>query len=201
MKTANGFTQHHFSSGSHVSRLVSSNKSGARKLGLPSTTFSTKSGAGFTLIELIIVVAIIGLLAAALYVALDPAGRIGRSRDARRYTDVSAILNAILEYTADTTTLPTNVAALNTDVYYVVQNGSNGQVTAETSIPCNETGIRNGVILGSQLVSKYISTIPQDPRITTATSSSQYYIRKTTNDRITIGACEHYQSGSVEVQR
>ena len=37
---------------------------------------------GFTLIELIIVVAIIGLIAAAAFVAIDPAKRIGNANNA-----------------------------------------------------------------------------------------------------------------------
>ena len=40
---------------------------------------------GFTLIELIIVVAIIALLAAATFVAVNPAKRIGEANDAQRW--------------------------------------------------------------------------------------------------------------------
>jgi prepilin-type N-terminal cleavage/methylation domain-containing protein len=56
---------------------------------------------GFTLIELLIVIAIIGFLMAAILVAVDPVKRIQDSRDARRYAEVNAILNAILTKQVD----------------------------------------------------------------------------------------------------
>ncbi len=56
---------------------------------------------GFTLIELLIVIAIIGFLAAAVLVAVDPVKRIQDSRDARRFSEANAILNAILTKQVD----------------------------------------------------------------------------------------------------
>ena len=50
---------------------------------------------GFTLIELIIVVAIIALLAAATFVAVNPAKRIGEANDAQRWSDITAIAYVI----------------------------------------------------------------------------------------------------------
>ena len=56
---------------------------------------------GFTLIELIIVVAIIALLAAATFVAVNPAKRIGEAQDAQRWSDVTAIADAYMKYAVD----------------------------------------------------------------------------------------------------
>lgn len=49
---------------------------------------------GFTLIELLIVIAIIAILAAVAFVALDPLTRFKDARDAHRWSDISAMLNA-----------------------------------------------------------------------------------------------------------
>lgn len=159
---------------------------------------------GFTLIELIIVVAIIGLLAAATFVAIDPAKRIGDANDAQRWADVTSILNGILTYTADSNSLPTQVDG-SADVYYIIEDGSANtaptEITADSCKEVTSNGGLAGMALGSSLVDKYLATMPKDPRITSATSTTQYYIKKSTNGRITVGACEHYQSGSLEVQR
>ncbi len=62
---------------------------------------SQKKEQGFTLIELLIVIGIIGFLAAAVLVAVDPVKRIQDSRDARRFSEANAILNAVLNKQVD----------------------------------------------------------------------------------------------------
>src|ERR1051325_11024395 len=56
---------------------------------------------GFTLIELLIVIGIIGFLAAAVLVAVDPVKRIQDARDARRFSEANALLNAMLNKQVD----------------------------------------------------------------------------------------------------
>ena len=46
---------------------------------------------GFTLVELIIVIAIIAILAAAIFVAIDPARRLNEARNARRSSDITNV--------------------------------------------------------------------------------------------------------------
>jgi len=62
---------------------------------------SNQRKGGFTLIELLIVIGIIGFLAAAILVAVDPVKRIQDSRDAKRWSEVNAILNAVLTKQVD----------------------------------------------------------------------------------------------------
>lgn len=150
---------------------------------------------GFTLIELIIVVAIIGLLAAALFVAIDPAKRIGDANDSTRWSNVTAILNAMLTYIADVQTIPTSISGMNVGQYYVVGSGN----TDGSTVGCSEAGELTTRSLYGNLVDKYIATMPMDPGYTTSTN---YYIMRSTNNRITVGACIKSQAtASIEVQR
>jgi len=56
---------------------------------------------GYTLIELIVVIGVIGVLAGALVVLIDPATQLRRARDAQRKSDLSQIQSAIEIYRAD----------------------------------------------------------------------------------------------------
>lgn len=70
-----------------------------------------KSG-GFTLLELLIVIAIIAILSVALVLVLNPAETLKKSRDAQRISDLSTLKTAIgLYLTSTTTPLLNNVAA------------------------------------------------------------------------------------------
>jgi len=55
---------------------------------------------GFTLIELIIVIAILGILAVAVLSAINPLEQIRKANDARRRSNAAELLNALERYTA-----------------------------------------------------------------------------------------------------
>lgn len=60
--------------------------------------FLRKNGAGFTLVELLLVIAIVGILAAAIIAAIDPVPKINLARDSTLKSDMGQIANAIASY-------------------------------------------------------------------------------------------------------
>ena len=60
-----------------------------------------KREAGFTLIEIIIVVAIIAILASAVIIAINPAKNLRQARNATRWTQMNAVANGVYSYVID----------------------------------------------------------------------------------------------------
>jgi len=56
---------------------------------------------GFTLIEVLLVIAILAILAAIVIIAINPAKQLGEAQDAQRRNDVRAILDAVHQYSID----------------------------------------------------------------------------------------------------
>jgi len=61
---------------------------------------------GFTLVELLIVIALIGILAVALVATLNPIEQVNKARDARFKNDAAELLSALERSYASTTTYP-----------------------------------------------------------------------------------------------
>ena len=73
---------------------------------------------GFTLVEILIVIAIIGILALVVFIALNPAGRFADARNSNRYNNVEAIGKAVLQYNIDNAgSWPAGIPALVTTTY------------------------------------------------------------------------------------
>ncbi len=113
---------------------------------------------GFTLVELIIVVAIIGILAAGLLTVLDPANQLKNSRDGRRKSDLKQIQTALELYRADQGVYPN---PLNNTVAICGTN-------APLAVPC----------VGSDIT--YLQSIPRDPKVTT-NNGHYFYCTSTTS--------------------
>ena len=100
-----------------------------------------KKVAAFTLIELIIVIAIIGLLAAVVLVAINPQATFQKARNAQRANDVQTIGNAITKFLAEASTSGTG-RSLYTTATVIGANvaiGNSGTVATP-----NTTGLISG---------------------------------------------------------
>ena len=119
---------------------------------------------GFSLIEILIVVGLILILAAVTIVAINPAKHFRDTRNAERSADVSEILNAVTQYTAEE---GRTLSQLNL-----------GDVAAEQIPNCADPDDDNygdtlrwntaedigAVVDEEELVPAYIVDIPRDPQ-------------------------------------
>ncbi len=139
---------------------------------------------GFTLVELIIVIAIISILAAGIFVAIDPAQRFNQANNARRSTDVASILDALIKYQADNSGshLP-SVAALIAGEYSVIGTDANCNTT------CTAQTTQAACVDLSTLPQNYLASIPIDPKATSA-ANSDYYISRGALGTLIVGACD-----------
>jgi len=129
---------------------------------------------GFTLVELLIVIGILGILLAIVLVALNPAKQFAQANDTKRSSDVNAILNAVHQYAAD------HKGKLPTDIAEAAENIS----TAATNI-C------------ADLVPAYLAQLPVDPAINdgapvsdcaAAYDTGYQIVKSATNSRVTVSA-------------
>lgn len=74
---------------------------------------------GFSLIEILVVVALIIILATITIVAINPGKNFRDTRNAQRSSDVNTILSAVTQYTTDGNALPAGVTACDEDDWKV----------------------------------------------------------------------------------
>ncbi len=147
---------------------------------------------GFTLIELVLVIGILGLLLAITIVAINPAKQFAQANNTKRRSDVNAVLNAITQYIAGNKgVLP---AGIDTTVRTITNN----------------TTITNRVDLCAILVPTYIAALPVDPGtnngnpVNTCTDSynSDYTVVKSSaSNRLTVSAPNAQNSETITVTR
>jgi prepilin-type N-terminal cleavage/methylation domain-containing protein len=103
-----------------------------------------RANKGFTLLEILLVIAAIGILAAIVLVAINPNRQISQVRNAERRSEVNTIYKAIEQYLIDTGSYPAGITTAIQDI-------------------CINGNITNCVNLGV-LVPDYIASIPIDPQ-------------------------------------
>lgn len=142
-----------------------------------------KSAAGFTLLEVLLVVAVIAILAGIVIIAINPGKQLGDSRNSQRSSDVTTILNAVYQYNIDTENLPASITTTSTAV-------------CATGGTC--TGLIDLTVLTTN--EKYLTELPRDPQCSNANSTC-YNIVKSANGRVTVSAPQAEQGKTISVTR
>ena len=139
---------------------------------------------GFTLLEILLVVAAIGILAGIVILAINPNKQLGDTRNAQRRANITTILDAVYQYTIDSNgLLPATITTTATPI-------------------CKTGGVCTGFVDLSVLTTneKYLTSMPFDPNASTVNSTA-YTILKTANGRITVAAPSAEQAAVITVTR
>ena len=125
---------------------------------------------GFTLLEILLVVAAIGILAGIVILAINPSKQLGDTRNAQRRVNINTILNAVYQYTIDNSgNVPSSIPV-----------GTPKEICrASTSSDCVDLTVLT-------LNEKYLTSIPSDPSDGCLADGVCYKIMKTANNRITV---------------
>ena len=167
---------------------------------------------GFTLIELLIVMAIISIIAAVVFVALDPLTRFRDSRDAARWTDISALVSAIkIDQVDNGGFYMTAVNDLTPNEVYMITNGAATDCTAGNANCAIDvtgaSGVSHCVDLASLVTDGYLGKIPASPNGLgswgpgSTNKLSGYTIEKSPTGILTVRACEAENVAEIKVSR
>lgn len=143
---------------------------------------------GFTLIEVLLVIAILAILAAVVIVALNPAKQFGEAQNAQRRSDVRSILDAVHQYTID------NYGSLPSE-----EIPSGTTCTDDGAEICLPDISCDGVSL-DELVSDetYLTDLPTDPTAATDVGTG-YYIFQNGNGRVGVCAATSSTYGNIDI--
>ena len=151
---------------------------------------------GFTLLEILLVVAAIAILAGIIILALNPGKQLGDTRNAQRRSDVNTILNAVYQYSIDNNgILPGGIDTTFTSAQVLGTDGSGCDSTCTAT-----TTAAACVDLSSTLLPTYIVGIPTDPSTGTV-ANTDYFIDRLSSGRVTVGSCDAEQSATIEITR
>ena len=148
-----------------------------------------QSRKGFTLLEILIVMALIAILAGIVIAAINPARQFANARNSTRYAHLNTIMNAI-------------------NANMVEHNGSFSCVTGALPATATDMGVAApGYDIGPCLVTTYVSSMPFDPSVTGAhwTSTTDYdtgyTIMQGADGRITVTAPAAENGVSISMTR
>ncbi len=126
-----------------------------------------KSNKGFTLIEVLLVIAIITILAGIVIVAINPKKQTDSAENAQRLADVNTLSSAISQYIIENGDFPDSITSTEQEI--CLKNKNCGGADLDTLIP------------------DYITAIPQDPSSDDRRSSG-YTVKTDDGNRVTVSA-------------
>ncbi len=151
-----------------------------------------RSSRGFTLLEILLVVAAIAILAGIVILAINPAKQLADTRNAARKAAVREIKTAIEQYQIDHGHLPNRSDWVGTDTYTICQTGQDpndclGGIASENKL-IKTAYADNATIFLSDLTDNgaYLTAMPVDP--TSPDENTGYTVTKNSSGRVVVSA-------------
>ncbi len=145
-----------------------------------------KLSKGFTLIEVLLVVAIIAIIAGIIILAVNPRKQLDESNDARRRADVNTILNAVYQFAIDHGgQIPGTITTAQTEICLT----GSGVASATCGAQIDLEALTNN--------ERYLVRIPNDPGGATTSFGTGYHISKSANSRVTVYAVATSSTGAI----
>lgn len=139
--------------------------------------YHRQTNRGFTLIEILLVVAAIVILAGIVVASVNPGRQLGKTRDADRNVAVDDIASAIQEYQLDNNEFPSTLP-------------SSGQCSDDANEICKTgaTSTSGCIDLSADLVDTYMPKMPVDLQATSSENGTGYHAVATSSSRVTVCA-------------
>jgi len=140
---------------------------------------------GFTLLEILLVIAIIAILAAIVIIAINPGKQLAESRNAQRRSDTNTVLNAVYQYSVDNNgNMPGTIPAASTEICRTGEAAC-GAFVDLTTLTASGT---------------YITAVPNDPN-SSAPGAGYTIMRDGVTGRITVAAPNAERGAVISVTR
>ncbi|MBI2444725.1 MAG: type II secretion system protein [Candidatus Magasanikbacteria bacterium] len=162
---------------------------------MPHQNYFRAPARGFTLVELMLTVAIIGMLSGLVIIAIKPSKQLGAARNTERQVEVAGILNAVAEYTNDNGgVLPAAIPAWGANVSCLTASAAAYGI-CRSNANCS-SGVNLTVLTAGGV---YLLALPVDPLQADSNPLTGYQIGKDANSRVTVCAPQAEGGASIQV--
>ncbi len=155
--------------------------------------------AGFTIIELLIVLSIVSLLLAGAVIAINPFRNFSQASNLQRKSDLEIILGGLNQYAIEQNGAFPAVVSTTLQMIGTATTGCNMACTATSSVTATAC-----VNLASTLAPTYLSQLPVDPTLGSSTKTF-YAIQRvdkgTGNIGLTLRACSPDLNVKIEINQ
>jgi len=137
-----------------------------------------KNTKGFTLIEVLLVMALLAILASIVIYAINPSKQLADSRDVQREVDLYSLMQAIYQFSADNEgSYPDSITVLETEICRTDAVSCSGVIDL-SALTDNET---------------YLITVPEDPlcdvdSFACSNNGTGYFIKLTASGSLALSA-------------